>query len=100
VSESVDRRHLLLGEARCSARPLGAAGLERVAREVVSRPAPELPSRSSRHQPVRALFVPQRTAAARDEAETGGVIVVTAEELIGSRPDAIRPRDHRETPTS
>jgi hypothetical protein len=46
---------------------------------------PELPARYSRHESVRALFVPETTAAGRDEAEMAGVTVVTAEELIGAR---------------
>jgi hypothetical protein len=85
VSESVDGKRLLLGEAKWSARPLGTAGLERAAREVASRPAPELPARYSLHESIRALCVPETTAAGGDKAEMAGVIAVTADELIGAR---------------
>jgi hypothetical protein len=85
VSESVDGSRLLLGEAKWSSRPLGAAALERAARDVASRPAPDLPSRYSRHEPVRALFVPEGVGANRTAAETAAVIVATAEELSGPR---------------
>jgi hypothetical protein len=81
----MDGTRLVLGEARWSGRPLGAAALQRAAREVGSRPAPELPARYSRHESLRALFVPDATAAGRDEAVMAGVIVVTADRLIGSR---------------
>ncbi len=87
VSESVDGKRLLLGEAKWSARPLGAAGLERAAREVAARPAPELPSRFARHEPVRALLVPEGEGAAakRAAAEAAAVVIATAEDLIGPR---------------
>ena len=85
VSESMDGTRLLLGEAGWSGRPLGAAALQRAGREVAARSAPELPARYSRHESLRALLVPETTAAGRDGAEKEGVIVVTADRLIGSR---------------
>lgn len=84
VSESVDGKRLLFGELKWSARPIGAAGLERAAREAVSRPPPDLPSRYSGHEVVRALFVPETGAAGRPRAEAAGTIVVTAEDLLDS----------------
>ena len=38
-----------------------------------------------RHESLRALLVPETTAAGRDGAEKEGVIVVTAHRLIGCR---------------
>lgn len=84
VSESVDGTRLLLGEVKWSARPIAAAGLERACRELASRPPPDLPSYYARHEVVRALFVPESTAAGRPGAEASGPIVVTTADLIGS----------------
>lgn len=58
VSESEDGKHLLLGEAKWSARTFTQAALERALRSVRAKPAPSLPKRFARHEVVRALFVP------------------------------------------
>jgi hypothetical protein len=79
VSESADGRRLLLGEARWRAKPVGAAELERLVREVEARPEPELGARFAHHQRVRALFLP----AVEPHRVRSDVEVIAGEELIG-----------------
>jgi len=85
VAESVDGARLLLGEAKWSARPLTAAGLERALRELSSKPPPALPPRYSGLEVVRALFVPEYVEDAGPPAagKAGGPLLVTAADLLG-----------------
>ena len=57
VAEDVDGTRVLLGEAKLG-EGRGGGDVRRWAREVASRPAPELPARFRRHKAVRALFLP------------------------------------------
>jgi hypothetical protein len=79
ISESVDRRKLLLGEAKWSARPIRGAALQQALRETVSKPAPALPEKYRRHTVVRALFVPE--ADGRAETATQ-VQIATLNDLL------------------
>jgi hypothetical protein len=83
VSESIDGRRLLLGEAKWSFRPFDPSGLERALRELASKPPPTLPSRFSKHEVVRALFVPEVSGIFTGSDDVAG-IVVTADDLVGS----------------
>ena len=58
VSESHRGKKLLLGEAKWSVRPFRKGALERLIREVVSKPPPVLPRKYAGHEIVRAVFVP------------------------------------------
>jgi hypothetical protein len=79
ISESVDRRKLLLGEAKWNARPIRGRALQQALGETASKPAPALPEKYRRHTIVRALFVPE--ADGRVEATTE-VRIATLEELL------------------
>lgn len=81
VAETGDGRRLLLGEAKCPARPPSAAQVRRLAAGVAARPGPDLPGRFGRHTPVRALFVPELPA--RSRVDTGEVVIVTLADLCG-----------------
>jgi AAA+ ATPase superfamily predicted ATPase len=80
VSESLDGRRVLLGEAKWSAGPFDRRSLEKALRELVSRSAPPLPARLAGAEIVRALFVP---AVVGGSAAGGpeGSIVITASDL-------------------
>jgi len=80
VSESVDGRHLLLGEVKCSARILPAREIERLARALAARTPPPLPGRFSKHEIVRALFVPE--VGPRVSHLIQGTVVVTGSDLL------------------
>lgn len=82
VAESVDGRRLLLGDAKWSARPFAAVELQRVIRELISRPAPILPQRYRQHVQVRALFVPAAAIPSRGVSREGEPMVITADELL------------------
>ncbi len=79
VSESVDGKHLLLGEAKWSARPFTARQAARAVRELTNRPPPQLPGRLADYRLIRALFVPEAT---RDANIPAGALIVTASELL------------------
>jgi AAA+ ATPase superfamily predicted ATPase len=80
VSESLDGRRLLLGEARWSARPWQAAELKREAQRLASRPAPTLTAKYDGREVVRALFVPELTE--RRPSRVGDVRIVTCSQLL------------------
>jgi hypothetical protein len=77
VSSSLDGDRLLLGEAKWSSAPVPARALERLARDLETRPAPPL-SVASGALPVRVLFVPE----IEGEAPSSDVRVMTAAELV------------------
>ncbi len=83
VSESVDGRQLLLGEAKWSRRPFGVKALERASGELAAKPRPTLPAKYSGKEVVRALFVPELESGLKNEA--ANPLVVTASELTTSR---------------
>ena len=83
VAESLEGRRLLLGEANWRASPLDDAGIERLALAVQRRPAPELPPRYRDHDVQRVLFVPDPAKAAGTPDSVAGVLVVTAEDIVG-----------------
>jgi AAA+ ATPase superfamily predicted ATPase len=62
VAESMDRRHLLLGEARFHFKPFSRAKLSSEIRELREKPPPDLGRKYARHEIVRALFVPEAPA--------------------------------------
>ncbi len=80
VAESTDRKRLLLGEAKWSARPFAARAIETELRALEQKPLPDLPAKYRRHELVRALFVSEATGRRRKRDE--GCVVVTARELL------------------
>ena len=76
VTETEDRKNLLVAEAKWSDRPFERKELERLSREVASRPLPD-----GKHEAVRALFVP--TVATGVPREIGGVHVLTGAHILG-----------------
>lgn len=78
VSESYDGEHLLLGEAKWSAKPFTKRALERARSELLSRPAPSLPRQQ---KTLRALFVPE-VEGGLDLDDATGLRVVTAADLL------------------
>ncbi len=81
VSESIDGRRLLLGEAKWSAKPFGQAAFDRAARELAAKPAPALPPKYARHEPVRALFLPE--LAGEPGTRPTDIVIVTGKDLTG-----------------
>jgi AAA+ ATPase superfamily predicted ATPase len=62
VAESIDRKKLLLGEAKWSASAITARALASEIRGLLGKPVPGLPARFARLEVVRALFVPELAA--------------------------------------
>ena len=79
VSESVDGRRLLLGEAKWTARPHPPAVVRQLLANLAGRPAPSLGPRWTAHTVCRALFVP--ATASTDRPPHGEPLVVTATDL-------------------
>ena len=82
VSESIDGDRLLLGEAKCAARPFDRLALERAVRELASRPAPALPKKYAGCELVRAVLVPEIETEVAAEIERESLVVVTASDFI------------------
>lgn len=80
VAESADGKRVLLGEAKWSKKPLSAGSLATEVRQLLARPAPELPAKYSRHEVVRALFVPELAAEARTSHTD--CVIVTGQDLL------------------
>ena len=78
VSSSVEGDRLLLGEAKWSPVPVSVQELKRLARQLASRPEPQLSS--APHARVRFLFVPEVRGKIPEMAAK--VRVVTAAELV------------------
>jgi hypothetical protein len=78
VSESVDGRTVLLGEAKWMQRPPSAAALAKVAHGIASKPPPDLGERWRGRVPIRAVFVPEAPRAGR---APGDVLIVTGRDL-------------------
>lgn len=79
VSESVSGKRILLGEAHWSPRPMTARAVERLLRDLLSKPPPIL-ARFADHEPVRALFVPEIDVP--DAFRFAGVTIVTAKDVL------------------
>jgi AAA+ ATPase superfamily predicted ATPase len=82
VSESLDGSHVLLGEAKWSARPFDRKALETALRELAVRPAPPLPARLAGAEVVRALFVPGSAGKLAAVVEKGRPLLLTASDLL------------------
>ncbi len=81
VAESIDRKRLLLGEVKWSARPFGKRTLERALRALAVKPHPSLPGKYADREVVRALFVPATTG--RIARSTPDGLVITAADVVG-----------------
>lgn len=81
VSESIDGRRLLLGEAKWSGQPMSSRAVERIATQVLTKGAPQLPSRFKDHEPIRALFIPEVEVEVPREVK--GCVIITGAELLG-----------------
>lgn len=79
VSESIDGKRLLLGDAKWTARRRSARAIEIAWKELASRRAPDLGAKFRNHEVTRALFVPEWAAGAR---ASHGKLVVTARDLL------------------
>jgi AAA+ ATPase superfamily predicted ATPase len=88
VSRSIDGGRLLLGEAKCAARPFDRLAVERAARHIASRPAPALTKKNAGCEIARAVFVPEVEAGAAAEIEKESLTVVTASDLVRPGGDA------------
>ncbi len=77
VAEDGEGTRVLLGEAKLG-EGRGEGDVRRWAREVASRPAPELPARFRRHKAVRALFLPD----ARRMTQVDDVAIVSLRHLM------------------
>jgi AAA+ ATPase superfamily predicted ATPase len=80
VAESLDGKHLLLGEAKWHGAPVTRAWLDRACAELAARPGPDLGARYAGHRIVRALFVPALARGVR--APRGEPLVITLERML------------------
>ena len=80
VSESVDGKQLLVGDAKWSGRPWTARAIESERGALARRTLPALPTRYRDHNVIRALFVPE-LAKGVSRVRTGP-IVVTASDML------------------
>jgi AAA+ ATPase superfamily predicted ATPase len=80
VAESIDGKRLLLGEAKWSAKPWSARELAGLTQSLEARRPPTLPARYSKHEVVRALFVPELDPRARRRGRDP--VVVTGSEIL------------------
>ncbi|HEX7670754.1 MAG TPA: DUF234 domain-containing protein, partial [Polyangiaceae bacterium] len=80
VSESLDGKRLLLGEAKWSERAFSDTELAKLVRALESRTPPALGAGFSMHAVTRVLFVPTIGGGGRRGA--GGPVVVTAAEVL------------------
>jgi hypothetical protein len=80
VAESTDRKKLLLGGAKWSERSVTARTLASEIRELLDKPAPELPARFAKLDVVRALFVPELATGVG--AGRADCIVATGREVL------------------
>jgi len=71
---------ILLGEAKWSRRPFGPAELEGLARALIAKPHPELPTRDQRAPKALALFVPQ--VRPNTPPEIAGVKVIDGAQIL------------------
>jgi hypothetical protein len=78
VSESIDGRKILLGEAKWTPDPVDGAWVARASRELERKAPPSLGAQWSDRTFVRALFVP----AVRGKLPRSEVLVVTARDLL------------------
>lgn len=84
VSEALDGRQVLLGEAKWSTRPFDRRAIEKALRELAIKPAPPLPPCLADAEEVRALFVPEVAGKEGAIKMSQGLMVVTAADLVGS----------------
>jgi hypothetical protein len=82
VSESLDGKRLLLGEAKWSDRPLREAEVGRHIHALESRLPPSLGRSFSSHATTRVLFVPGLEGRARPGVKAP--FVVTARQVLGT----------------
>jgi AAA+ ATPase superfamily predicted ATPase len=80
VSESLDGKRLLIGDAKWSGRPWRERSVESARRALAQRALPTLPSRYRDHTFVRVLFVPE--LARRASRPRKGPMVVTASDIL------------------
>ena len=79
VSASLDDKTVLLGLAHYAQRPVEAARLARLVKDIRQHPAPDFPRRYKESQQVRALFVP---ALASGVCVPPDIILVTAADML------------------
>lgn len=80
VSECLDGKQLLVGDAKWSARPWAARTIERERDALARRRLPSLPTRYRNHEVIRVLFVPE-LAPGVSRPRTGPS-VVTASDML------------------
>lgn len=80
VSESMDGKRLLLGEVKWSAATHSTRALNPLVGRLMARVPPSLPRRYSRHEIVRALFVPE--VSPRAPRRIQGALVVWGSDLF------------------
>lgn len=83
VSESLDGRYLLVGEAKWSSRPWSDRDLTRLTRAIKNKPPPGLSGKSAGKELIRVIFVPERDGQAAESVDgKDDVLVVTSSDLI------------------
>ncbi len=80
VADSVDGKHLLLGEVKWSRKPCKVEEIQRTARQFLAKGLPPLPKPYNSRQIVYAIFIPE--TAQRISKVPEGVFVVTGNDLI------------------
>jgi AAA+ ATPase superfamily predicted ATPase len=82
VSESVDGRRILLGEAKWSEEPMGTAEVRAIVGDALSRRPPNLAAKYANKDIVYAVFVPRLRSGVRRTID--GVAVVTGDDVIAA----------------
>ena len=83
VADSIDGKHLLLGEVKWSKKPCNTDEINRMARQILAKGIPPLPKLYNRRQIVHAIFIPETKQKVSKTTEE--VFIVTGDDLI--RPD-------------
>lgn len=80
ISDSIDGRHLLLGEVKWSRKPYKMDEIRQMGRQILAKGVPSLPKPYNSLQILRAIFIPESIQKISKTPE--GVFVVTGEDLV------------------
>ena len=80
VADSINGKHLLLGEVKWSRKSFNTDEINRMGRQILAKGIPPLPKPYNRRQIVHAIFIPETKQKVSKTME--GVFVITGDDLI------------------